>query len=99
MMRKTSAFLFISFLLFVGAALAQVHNGLIDSSILPKTGSSHYEPEYTLDASVNAAAWTNEKPGLHAAFGSEDKLYFRTDVPEIKNETVPWESTGWRGER
>ncbi len=98
MMRKTIACLFIIVLL-TGMVSAQVHEGLIDSSVLPKTGSSHYEPEYTLDAPLNPAAWTNEKAGLHAAFGSEDKLYFRTEVPEIKNETASWESIGWRGER
>jgi hypothetical protein len=86
-------------LLFAYNASSQIYKGRIDSSILPKIGSAHYEPEYTLDHSVNPEAWTNEKPGLHAAFGSEAQLYFRTEVPETKKETNSWEATGWRGER
>jgi Domain of unknown function (DUF4091)/Family of unknown function (DUF6067) len=98
MMRKTIACLFISFLV-VQMTSAQVHKGLVDSTILPKTGSAHYEPEYTLDVPANAASWTNKQAGLHAAFGSEDNLYFRTEVPEMNNETAAWAPTGWRGER
>ena len=89
------AFIFLS----NGIASAQLQKGRIDSLLLPGIGPAHYEPEYTLDIPANAAAWNNEKAGLHAAFGSEDNLYFRTEVPEIKNETASWESTGWRGER
>jgi hypothetical protein len=86
-------------LLFAFSVSSQSYKGQIDSSILPKIGSAHYEPEYTLDHSVNPEAWTNEKHGLHAAFGSEAQLYFRAEVPETKRETNSWEATGWRGER
>jgi len=86
-------------LLFAFSASSQSYKGQIDSSILPKIGSAHYEPEYTLDHSVNPQAWTSEKHGLHAAFGSEAQLYFRTEVPEANKETVAWQGTGWRGER
>ena len=86
-------------LLFAFTASSQTYKGQIDSSILPKIGPAHYEPEYTLDHAVNPEAWTNEKAGLHAAFGSEAQLYFRTEVPESESETNSWEATGWRGER
>ena len=85
-------------LLFAFSASSQIYKGQIDSSILPKIGSAHYEPEYTLDHSVNPGAWMTEKTGLHAAFGSETQLYFRTEVPEV-NENNSWQATGWRGER
>ena len=92
--------LFISLsVLFTFNASSQVYKGEIDSSILPKIGTAHYEPEYTRDLSVNPNAWTNEKPGLHVAFGSEAQLYFRTEVPEVDTEMNSWEATGWRGER
>jgi hypothetical protein len=86
-------------LLFAVGASSQRYQGQIDSSILPKIGTSHYEPEYTLDQPVDPEAWTNEKHGLHAAFGSEAQLYFRTEVPESESETNSWKATGWRGER
>ncbi|MGN6533207.1 MAG: alpha-galactosidase, partial [Ginsengibacter sp.] len=82
-------------LLFAFNASSQIYRGQIDSSILPKSGSPHYEPDYILDHPVNAETWTNEKHGLHAAFGSAAQLYFRTEVPEIKRETNSWEATGF----
>src|SRR5207249_327343 len=84
---------------FIGIAFSQPFKGEIDSALLPKIGNSHYVPEYTLDAPVDAAAWANEKAGIHAAFGSGDVLYFRTEVPQIKDETASWNATGWKGER
>jgi hypothetical protein len=93
-------FLFLSLnLLFAFGGFSQRYQGQIDSSFLPKIGTSHYEPEYTLDQPVHPEAWTNEKHGLHAAFGSEAQLYFRTEVPEVNGEAVSWEAIGWRGER
>jgi len=97
-MKKTIACLFIN-LSFAGLAFPQPYKGQVDSTNLPKTGPSHYQPEYDIDVPVDANAWTKEKAGLNIAFGSEDKLYFRTEVPEIKNETDLWEATGWKGER
>ncbi|HEV2483092.1 MAG TPA: glycoside hydrolase domain-containing protein [Puia sp.] len=69
----------------------------IDSAIMPKGGGAHYEPEYTLDRTVNPAAWTKEKTGLHISFASTDQLYFRTEVPDL--EDLSWTATGWKGER
>ncbi len=97
-MKKTIACLFIN-LSFASLAFPQPYKGQVDSTNLPKTGPSHYQPEYDIDVPVDANAWTKEKAGLNIAFGSEDKLYFRTEVPEIKNETDLWEATGWKGER
>ena len=44
-------------LLFALSASSQTYMGQIDSSILPKIGSAHYEPEYTLDQPVNPQMW------------------------------------------
>lgn len=82
---------------FTSFAFAQ-HKGEIDSSVI-KVSIQHYMPEYALDASADPNAWQTEKPGLHAAFGSEDQLYFRTEVPEIKTGGDTWQATGWKGER
>jgi hypothetical protein len=97
-MKRTIVLCAILFLL-TDIASAQVYKGMIDSLNLPKIGPSHYEPEYDIDVPVNPEAWIKEKPGLHAAFGSEDELYFRTEVPAINNENASWEATGWKGER
>jgi len=71
--------------------------GQIDSTFLPSTGA-HYQPEYDFDRPVDANSWLNEKSGLNVAFGSEEKLYFRTEVPGLKPGNS-WEVTGWKGER
>jgi hypothetical protein len=59
----------------------------------------HYQAEYTFDSTINQAAWLTQKPGLHAAFGSTDELYFRTEVPALKNEGASFVTTAWKGER
>jgi hypothetical protein len=97
-MKKTFAFIAFNFWL-TAALFSQPFAGQVDSSALPQIGPSHYQPEYDLDVSVHPEAWTNEAPGMHVAFGSEDQLYFRTEVPQIKEGSVSWEATGWRGER
>lgn len=97
-MKKTICFSTV-LLIFLGVSVAQSKQGQIDSALLPALSPSHYQPEYEMDVSVDANAWTKEKVGMHAAFGSADQLYFRKDVPKIKNEAAAWETTGWRGER
>src|SRR6476469_9934465 len=97
-MKKTIAILSLNFLV-AGIGLSQPYKVQVDSMNLPAIGSSHYQPEYDIDIPVDAAAWTKEKQGMHVAFGSEDELYFRTEVPQIKNESASWEATGWKGER
>src|ERR1700759_3244002 len=97
MMKKVLA-LCIAHAVCITVVLSQ-NKGEVDASILPAIAPAHYEAEYDIDKPVNASAWTKQKPGMHAAFGSEDELYFRTEVPDIKNETAAWQATGWRGER
>ncbi len=97
-MKRTIIF-FSAIFLFVGVALSQKNNGEVDLANLPAITPSHYQAEYDIDKPVNAAAWTKEQPGIHAAFGSEDRLYFRTEVPSTNNETEDWNATGWKGER
>jgi len=54
----------------------------------------HYEEEYTTDLSQNPAKWNLETPGMHVSFGSEDKLYFRSEVPELTRKSY-WEETSF----
>lgn len=97
-MRRIIVLIIINFLLVVGIS-AQQYKGEIDSALLPKIGDAHYQSEYTIDKPVDAKAWTKEKHGMHVAFGSEDALYFRTEVPSINNDLITWNSLGWKGER
>jgi len=83
---------------FITVVSAQLTAGHIDSSFLLGL-KMHYQQEYAFDVSVDPSRWQKEKPGLHAAFGSTDAVYFRTDVPAIHNETKTFEATGWKGER
>lgn len=96
---KKSYSIFLALYFFCSSNFAQVYKGQIDSLQLPKTGPAHYQTEYDIDVPVDAAAWVKQKAGMHVAFGSEDELYFRTEVPQIKNESTSWEATGWKGER
>lgn len=78
------------------AASSQVFPGRIDSSRLPVL-SYHYQEEFTLDKPSDPAEW-NTQHGPHVSFGSTDELYFRCEVPPVK-ETDSWDGVGWRGER
>ncbi|HWD89349.1 MAG TPA: glycoside hydrolase domain-containing protein [Mucilaginibacter sp.] len=78
------------------AAFAQEQRGRVDSASLPVL-SPHYQDEFTLDKPTDPAAW-NSQQGFRASFGSEDELYFRTEVPQLK-ETSSWSACGWKGER
>ncbi len=95
-MRNLLSILSIS-LLFAGTVGAQT-KGQVE---LPKVPAprQHYLPEYTFDEPSDPASWTKEKPGLHAAFGSTDKLYLRREVPVAGQIPRSWEETGWQGER
>lgn len=95
-MKKTIAVL-LSLIPWNNALLAQDNRGVIDSSLLPGQ-HAHYMPEYTFDKPVGSEAWQTQKRGLHVAFGSSDKSYFRTEVP-VLSEQNSWEATGWKGER
>lgn len=75
----------------------QVYPGQMEYSKVP-VPQPHYQQEYTFDTTVNKAAWSTLKKGLHVSFGSTDQLYMRSEVPGVK-ENLSWEETGWRGER
>ena len=78
------------------AASAQTYKGQVDSSLMPAL-SPHYGDEFTFDKPTKPAAWNSEK-GFHVGFGSTDALYFRTEVPDMKEE-LSWSGSAWRGER
>src|SRR6187399_2762234 len=96
MNKKT--FLLITVALLASVVYSQQFKGAIDSAMLPAISVAHYQPEYLIDQPVDAAAWTKVQRGMHAAFGSEDELYFRTEVPQIKDEASVWQATAWKGE-
>ena len=94
-MRKL-LFITLSIQLIAGAVLAQVYKGQVDSTLLPGL-SPHYQDEFTFDKCTNPTLWNSQK-GLHVGFGSTDALYFRTEVPEMKEE-LSCSGIGWKGER
>jgi len=73
--------------------------GEIDSSKIPARPMLYFEPEYTFDATTDSASWQRQTTGLHVSFASTDDAYFRCEVPGLKNESLRWEETGWKGER
>jgi hypothetical protein len=85
-------------ILFSGFAVGQAFKGQVEFSKLPLP-SAHYQGEYTFDTTLNAGAWKKQSKGMHVSFASTDELYFRSEVPELKDETVSWKGTGWKGER
>ncbi|HZY82712.1 MAG TPA: glycoside hydrolase domain-containing protein [Cyclobacteriaceae bacterium] len=92
-MKRSTLVLVLIFL--SGTAFSQ--KGIFNASKAPAL-SPHYQEEYTFDQPTDPARWNNEKPGVHVSFGSPDKLYFRTEVPDIQQKNSFGE-TGWRGER
>jgi hypothetical protein len=79
-------------------AYGQVYKGQIGFSKIPFP-SQHYQEEYTFDTTLNPEAWKAQKRGLHVSFATTDELFFRSEVPELKNENLVWDAIGWRGER
>lgn len=96
-MRKTLVFLFF-FLVITTVTFAQLKKGQIDLSKVP-VPQGHYQSEYTFDQPTDMASWAKQKPGLHAAFGSTDELYLRSEVPSVNQQSLTCEETGWKGER
>jgi len=84
---------------FSSMTFCQQQRGEIEASKLPEPGRGHYMAEYNLDAAIEPGAWLKVAPGMHAAFGSVDELYFRSEVPQIQNENASFTATGWKGER
>lgn len=84
---------------FTAIVFAQSFKGEIDTALLLYISKAHYQPEYTIDKPVDANAWQKVKAGMQVNFGSEDELYFRTEVPQITMEPGVWQATAWKGER
>jgi glycosyl hydrolase family 123 len=84
--------------LFSCLIYGQVYKGQVDFAKIPST-TPHYQEEYTYDSTINVPAWNALKSGVHASFASTDQLYFRTELPALKSESVSLSETGWRGER
>jgi Domain of unknown function (DUF4091) len=95
---KKTIFIFAVFSFFHGIVLGQFQAGQIDLAKVPSP-IRHYQPEYTFDVTTDPARWASERPGLHVSFGSTDETYFRSEVPDLKKETLSWRGTGWKGER
>ena len=83
---------------FSSIAFSQVDKGNFDPTSITAP-VQHYQVEYTFDKPSNPSAWNAVKPGLHAAFASTDELYFRTEVPQLKDENNSLQVTAWKGER
>jgi hypothetical protein len=81
-----------------GSAFGQSSPGQIAPDHTPALGP-HFDPELAFDAPTDPQRWTREPAGLHAAFGSTDAIYFRSEVPAVGNDASAWEATGWKGER
>src|SRR5262245_21636131 len=81
-----------------GLALGQPLPGQIDSQRIPAL-LPHFEPEYASDVPVDGERWAKVASGLHAAFGTTDTIYFRSEVPGVSDDARSWEAVGWRGER
>src|SRR5437764_227871 len=99
MLMKKIIFYFAFAVLIKSYCDAQVYKGQINVASLPDIGPSHYIPEYDFDFSTNPSLWEKVNPGMQVGYGSEDELYFRTEVPQISIATNVWNATGWKGER
>lgn len=86
-----------SFFIYSHISLGQVYPGQMDSTFVP-VRSHHYDPELTFDFCVNEPAWSNQA-GIHSAFGSTDRLYFRKEVPVNHDNDLSssYSTTVWRG--
>ncbi len=86
------------FILVSSTTYTQPGKGQLDLSKVP-VPKWHYQPEYSFDKSADTVLWAKQTSGLHAAFGTTDELYFRSEVPFANRGSLTWEQTGWRGER
>jgi len=92
-------FIIFYLIIFVSTiSFTQTYKGEVDVSKVPYP-SGHYQEEYTFDTTLDVAAWTAQKKGMHVSFASTDESYFRSEVPQLERENLSWEATGWKGER
>ena len=85
-------------LFLCASAIAQLQPGQIDAGRIP-VPQAHGQAEHALDTPSDPAGWASEEAGLHAAFGTTDELYLRSELPSLKGRGQSWSATGWRGER
>jgi hypothetical protein len=95
---KKKILIFVGSILACTIALTQQYKGQISLTSVPGP-KPHYQEEYTFDSTIDLAKWNNQTPGMQVSFGSTDKLYRRTEVPNLEKQTTTWEETGWKGER
>ena len=95
---KTKIISLILVLAFSSKLFSQNSRGLIDISKVP-VPQWHYQEEYTFDSPSDQAKWEKISTGLHAAFGSTDILFHRSEVPDLNEDSSLWKSAAWRGER
>lgn len=84
--------------IWVASMNAQTIKGKIDPARIP-VPQGHYQEEYTFDQPSDPTSWSKVSSGLHVAFGSTNELYMRCEVPSLKEESLQWKASGWRGER
>ncbi|PWT70639.1 MAG: hypothetical protein C5B59_19735 [Bacteroidetes bacterium] len=96
---KSAGLIFCLILFYTATVFGQVYKAQIDSVILPSISGGHYQAEFNLDAPLDASKWEKVQKGMHVAFGTSDEKYFRTEVPDINENSASWEATGWKGER
>lgn len=82
----------------LGIAAGQPAPGQIEPTRIPAP-APHFESEYPFDSPADPERWARVAPGLHAAFGTTDAMYFRSEVPDLRDDARAWEGIGWRGER
>lgn len=97
MIHKTTLLLLFT-IIVTGSGYSQLKKGQISQNLVPAP-QWHYQDEYTFDSTTDPAAWARQESGLHVAFGSTDRLYMRSEVPELNRPGQVWSESGWRGER
>jgi hypothetical protein len=70
---------------------------LLGCSAPPKIESPETYSEAPDPSSDTLTDWSAVKPGLHASFGSIDKRYNKSLIPDLKSETA-WKGFAWRNE-
>src|SRR5206468_11984808 len=59
----------------------------------------HFQPEYTFDSPSDPQKWSVQSKGLNVSFATTDQAYFRSEVPDLPQQSQSWEASGWKGER
>ncbi len=96
MMKKILFFILLNS--FAGYCFGQLKAGQVLPSKVP-IPSQHYLAEYTFDLPSDSASWRKEKHGLNVSFASTNELYLRNELPDLRQKSISWEETGWKGER